>query len=321
MAAQTWRNPRQQAVARSVLMRARFYSIQGGFGVTQRPRRPTKLLEGANVFETSGKDRLMTCGAETKSESPCCCPGKCDYYEVARKIAFSGAQALVSEMVEVRGANAVEIDAQLLSLTGTYSIRVLFEFSDDGVNWTRAPSVPFILLSAPGAQSALVSGISGKFVRLAFLAGTTGSARMSAGVRLRTEPPILVKAEGPILPGLEAADPGADTDYFLLADRLFVALGTSVTLAPVSMTDRNALRLEIVVVQPAGLPISADVQGSNDTQTWETLSSFTGLAFGSNAPAAVTGISHRYVRAKINGPQALSNAIVELGMTLSRQSP
>lgn len=265
------------------------------------------------------KDRPMSCGTEERSQTPCCCPGKCDYYEVARKTSIAGGNKLVSQMVEVNDANVLEVDAQDWSPGTTVTrVGVAVQFGNDAINWTQVDLTPVMFFNAPGSKSGVLTGFSAKYARLVFTsAGRT--TRLSAGIRLRTEVPALIKADGPILPGLEEAEPGVERDYFLLADRLFVALGSSVTLAPVSMADRNAVQLEIVVVQPAGLPISASVEGSDDTQNWETLASYSGLAFGYNAPSALTSVTHRFVRARVSGPQALSDGIVELGMSLSKR--
>lgn len=245
--------------------------------------------------------------------------GSCNYYEVARKLAISGSQRLVSEMIEVRGANVVEVDVQDFSSAVTaVRVGVQLQYGNDGVNWTEVTLTPLMFFQAPGSKAGVVTNVSARFVRLSFQ-DNGRTTQLAAGIRLRTEPPRVTRGLEKILPGLEPSLPGVVHDYLLLADRLSVAQASSAFLAPVSMRDFNTVQLDITVfATTSGLPIGVDVQASNDAQTWETIRSFNGIGVGASAPAAIPDVSFRFVRVKVNGPQALGPAELALGMKLSK---
>jgi hypothetical protein len=265
----------------------------------------------------------MRASTDVQAESSCCGrEGAADYFEVARKLALAGSARMALEAVEVEDANVVEVDAQMLSQSGTLSVEINLDGSEDAHNWIQLNATsPLIRLSRIGASQAAVSSVSSRFVRTRVASGGTGSSRVSVGIRLRTEPPILMKPVESPLPGLLVPRAGEEDAYFLLADRLSVAQASSATLPPVSMADFNAVRLEIVVIQTtSGLTIGADIEGSNDAQTWETLQSNTGIGFGYSSPSTLFDVSHRFVRVKVTGPQAFGPAELALGLYLSRQS-
>jgi hypothetical protein len=276
-------------------------------------------VEGAIESDANRKDTPMSCGNGQSTEAPCCCPGKCDYYEVARKLAVSGSQNFLTETIEVKDANVIEVDAQDFSSAVTVaSVTVQVQTGNDSINWTQQGTSPAITFQGPGSKSGVLAGVSAKYARLVLrVAGR--NTRISGGIRLRTEAPKLTPPNEGVIPGLEAPVQGRDEDYVLLADRLSVAPAASAILAPVSMAGRNTVQLEITVIQTTGgLPISVDLQASNDTQTWETLRSYTGLGYGYSSPASFEDVTHKYVRVRVNGPQALGPAEIALGMALSR---
>jgi hypothetical protein len=225
--------------------------------------------------------------AESDCTSAACCreEGRADYFEVARKVSISGSTQLLTQMVEMEDANVVEIDAQDPGQATTIaSVTVQLEYGNDAIHWTQVSPTPSIQFQAPGSKSGVVAGISARFVRVVFR-GSGRTTRLFAGIRLRTEPPILTKPVESLLPGLLVPRAGEEEAYFLLADRLSVAQASSETLPPVSMADFNAVRIEMTVIQTtSGLTIGADIEGSDDAQTWETLRSNTGIGFGCSSP-------------------------------------
>lgn len=107
--------------------------------------------------------------------------------------------------------------------------------------------------------------------------------------------------------------------YTQLASRLAVTNGTDAFSPAVSMDGNNAVQLEATIFALGGATsLTIVIEGSNDLQNWQTLTSNAGLVYGYSAPSKTTGVGFSYARLKYSTVGA-GTIIVAAGVNLSFQ--
>lgn len=107
--------------------------------------------------------------------------------------------------------------------------------------------------------------------------------------------------------------------YYPLSSKLCVVTGTDQFSAAIAMNGDNAVQLEATVFTLGGATsLTLDLQGSNDTQNWSSITVSAGLVLGYSAPNKSTGVGYAFVRVRYSGVDA-GTIIVASGLNTSRQ--
>lgn len=101
------------------------------------------------------------------------------YQQVATQLIVQSGTTYATREIAMDGANAVEVDFEMISGIGSPELLMSLEQSNDRQNWAAGSPTE---LTGIGSERARITGIASAFVRLSFSLNSGTTAVVAAGI-------------------------------------------------------------------------------------------------------------------------------------------
>lgn len=209
------------------------------------------------------------------------------YTRLARRLCVSSSVNEVTRAVPMVGANAVQLDVDVLVIGAGATVSILIQGSNDLSNWLTLGTTKVTTVGY--TSTAKATSVPWRFVRVRLSSNAAGTSILALGLN--------ATGFGWILPQPIWEPVGTDTR---VARRFSIPSGSVDFTRALSMSGANAVQVDFEVLVGAvafNFNFKVTLEGSNDLQNWSEIgASVIQQGVGFNSSLKQGSIAFRFVR-------------------------